>query len=100
MVGAMIVCALYIFGFVIVWFLVIKLHVPMVCVIENVFYALSTKMPSSQINFNSLCYCKVSYFILIVTICKYDYSPDHNTMVRKLSIVCVYKLLANFNNLS
>jgi hypothetical protein len=40
----------------------------------------------------------VAFFIHVVVIQKYDYNPNMKILVRKLLVVGVFKLLANFNN--
>jgi hypothetical protein len=61
---------------------------------------LGFKMLSSHSNVNSLCHCNVSVFILVGIIHKYDCNLDLKTIIKKTSMVGVYRLLVNFNNYS
>lgn len=57
-------------------------------------------MPASHSNVNSLCYFNVFVFILVVIVHKYDCNLDLKTIIKKTSMVGVYRLLVNFNNYS
>lgn len=74
------------------------LHVPVVCGTNNVLCVTIIEIPFSHINTNSLCCCKISRFIPTMAMHKLDYNLDQNTVVKKLSIIGVYRLLANFSS--
>jgi hypothetical protein len=84
-------------------FLVAILHISDIVVFDPVgakrkFYAsINFGIFLSHNNANSFYYYIVALFLSIVATCKYDYSPNLNTMVKKLFVVGVFKMLTNFN---
>jgi hypothetical protein len=64
------------------------------------FIVSTSKISSSQTKAISLCYFKVSLFMLAVATCIYGCNPDLKIVIRKLFVVLCWRLLANFNNLS
>jgi len=54
---------------------------------DNAFLVFAVIILFSHNIITSLCCCSVDHFILAVVILKYDYKPDQNIVVRKLSMV-------------
>jgi hypothetical protein len=49
--------------------------------------AFTSKIPSSQTKGVSLCYYKISFFILVVATCKYGHNPKLKIIVKNLLVV-------------
>ncbi len=70
------------------------------CGTNKLLITFTLKIPFSQTKVVFLCGCKVSLFVLAIVRCKYGYNLDLKIVVKKLSVVLCWRLLANFNNLS
>jgi hypothetical protein len=70
------------------------------CGRNNILCVSGRKIPFSHVSVNSLLCCKMSCFIPVMAMCRNDWSVNQNIIVKKLSIVGVYKLLVNFNSFS
>jgi hypothetical protein len=55
--------------------------------------ASTSKIPSSQTKVASLCCCRVSPFIPVVVMQRYDYNPDLKIVVKKLYVVFLLKTI-------
>jgi hypothetical protein len=69
------------------------------CGIDKLLITSTLEIPSSQTKVPCLCYYMVSLFMHVVATHKYGFNLDMKTIVRKLSIVLCWRLLAIFNNL-
>jgi hypothetical protein len=99
MVCLVTICTINSFSWGIVWVFWVDI-ILLFCGINRLFMTSTLKIPSSQTKATSLWCYKVSFFILVIVTCKYGCNLDLKTIVKKLSIVLCWRLLANFNNLS